>query len=362
MRELRKDAGQMIIAGIAGKELPTDVEQALQAEELAGIILFRRNLGTIEEIAQLNASIHQAAPYVPFVAIDQEGGAVQRIKAPLTVWPPMLELAACEDANLVAKVGEALADELAWLGFNLNFAPIADIHTNEANPIIGDRAFGRNARDVSRYAGAFAAGMTIAGVMPCAKHFPGHGDTRSDSHLELPVMETPRQTMESRELAPFEALIRAHIPMVMTAHILFPELDPTYPATLSPTIISELLRIRLGFDGIVVSDDLNMRALADHYRMEEMVELGLRAGIDIFLVCEHEDRRVAAFEALVKLGEKNSLDRERIAQAARRVRQQREAWLRPWKPTEPLLDAQALRNHAALLDQVQPRMTEEGHA
>lgn len=352
MSELRKDAGQLLIAGIADKTLPTSVAQSLQHEELAGVILFRRNLGSMEEIAALTGAIHAASPSVPFVAIDQEGGLVQRIKAPLTVWPPMLEVAASNDANLVALAGEALADEIAWLGFNLNFAPIADIHTNESNPIIGNRAFGRSATDVARYAGAFCAGMTIAGVMPCAKHFPGHGDTATDSHLELPVMQTDLRTLQSRELAPFAAMVRAHVPMIMTAHILFPELDPIYPATLSPHIISELLRIRLGFDGIVISDDLNMKALADHYTMDEMVRLGLEAGIDIFLVCEHEERRVAAFEALVHQGESNSLQRERIALAARRVRKQREAWLRPWQPSQPLIDQTALTAHQALLERI----------
>lgn len=352
MRELRKDAGQLLIAGIADKTLPESVARSLRQEELAGIILFRRNLGTIEEIAALTRAIHEAAPEVPFVAIDQEGGAVQRIKEPLTVWPPMRQVAQCEDANLVAKVGEALADEIAWLGFNLNFAPIADIHTNPANPIIGDRAFGTTPQSVARYAGAFAAGMTIAGVMPCAKHFPGHGDTSTDSHLELPVMDTDLATIEARELAPFAAMVRAKVPMIMTAHILFPALDPTHPATLSPRILSELLRLRLGFDGIVISDDLNMKALADHYSMEEMVRLGLRAGIDIFLVCEHEERRVAAYEALIKLGEGNSLDRERIGLAAQRVRAQRQDWLRSWKPTAPLLDHDALATHADLLERV----------
>lgn len=353
MRELRKDAGQLIIAGIADKTLPQSVAQSLQQGELAGIILFRRNLGTVEEIAALTGAIHEASPETPFVAIDQEGGAVQRIKDPLTVWPPMQQVADCGDADLVAKVGEALADEIAWLGFNLNFAPVADIHTNPTNPIIGDRAFGRTPEAVSRYAGAFAAGMTIAGVMPCAKHFPGHGDTASDSHLELPVMHTDLSTIEQRELAPFAALVRAQVPMIMTAHILFPALDPTYPATLSPRILSELLRLRLGFDGVVVSDDLNMKALADHYSMDEMIQLGLRAGVDIFLVCEHEDRRVAAFEALVKLGEGNSLDRERIRLAATRVREHRRDWLRPWQRTEPLLDTGALAAHAELLQRVQ---------
>lgn len=362
MRELRKDAGQLIIAGIEGKTLPDDVADALRDEELAGLILFRRNLGSVDDIVALTQSIHDAADgFVPFVAIDQEGGLVQRIKAPLTVWPPMMAVALAEDADLAARVGEAIADEVAWLGFNLNFAPVADIHTHPDNPIIGHRAFGTTPEQVSRYAGAFAAGMTIAGVMPCAKHFPGHGDTTTDSHLELPVVHSTLQELSARELAPFAAMIRAHVPMIMTAHILFPALDAELPATLSPRIISELLRLKLGFDGIVISDDLNMKALADSFTIEEMVTLGLRAGVDIFLVCEHEERRLETFEALVHLGEKSSLDRERIQMAASRVRRTRAAWLRPWTRTRPVLQHDALEKHAALAQKLRDILAAAGH-
>lgn len=349
MRELQQDVGQMIIAGFEGTTLEPSLAQSLQNEALAGVVLFARNLGSIEEIAELTQSIHDAAPHTPFVAIDQEGGAVQRIKAPLTVWPPMQKIAASEDANFVAKVGEALSDEIAWLGFNLNFAPVVDIHTNPDNPIIGDRAFGTTAQHVSRYAGAFLGGMAIAGVMPCAKHFPGHGDTDSDSHLELPVLHSHPDTLMQRELAPFKAMIQAKIPMIMTAHILFPSIDPDHPATLSSPILNDLLRIKMGYDGIVISDDLNMSALADHYSIEEIAERGLRAGVDIFLICQHEERRLALYDALIKLGERSSLHRQRIGLAAQRVRKGRSSWLRPWKRTEPLLDDALLTQHRSLL-------------
>lgn len=349
MRELQQDVGQMIIAGIEGTTLAPSVAKSLQDEQLAGVVLFRRNLGSIEEIAALTQSIHDAAPQTPFVAIDQEGGAVQRIKEPLTVWPPMQKIAACEDANFVASVAEALSDEIAWLGFNLNFAPVVDIHTNPDNPIIGDRAFGTTPKAVSRYAGAFLGGMAIAGMMPCAKHFPGHGDTDSDSHLELPVLRSDPETLTERELAPYVAMIQAKIPMIMTAHILFPSIDPDHPATLSSPILNDLLRIKLGYDGIVITDDLNMKALADHYTIEEIAERGLESGIDIFLICQHEERRLALFDALMKLGEESSIHRQRIRLAAARVRKGRNAWLRPWKRTEPLLDDALLAQHRSLL-------------
>lgn len=346
MNELRRAAGRMVLAGFAGTSLPEDVARTLRDDELLGVILFRRNLGDIDEIAALNREIHATRPaFTPLIAIDQEGGLVQRIKAPFPHWPPMMDVAQTQDADYVAKVGEAIGDELASLGFNLNFAPCTDIHTNDANPIIGRRAFGTTPEDVTRYAGAFAAGMIISGVTPCLKHFPGHGDTHTDSHLELPVLHTPLDVLRARELRPFRELLRAQIPMVMTAHILFPELDDTLPATLSPRIISELLRVEMGFDGVVISDDLNMKALADHYDIPTMVDLGLRAGIDIFLICEHTERQLEVYENLVKQGEKDSLQRARILQAAKRVEAMHRDWIRPWQMSTPLLDSAMLDAH-----------------
>lgn len=334
--EIRAAAGKMILAGFAGKSLPSDVAKTLRDDELLGVILFRRNLGSIEEIIALNEEIHATRPdSTPVVAVDQEGGRVQRIKSPFPHWPPMLEIAAKQDADLMAKVGEAMGDEIASLGFNLNFAPCVDIHTNEANPIIGDRAFGRTPEDVARYAGAYSAGMIISNVAPCLKHFPGHGDTQTDSHLELPVLTSSLEELRQRELVPFQKLLKAQIPMVMTAHILFPELDPELPATLSPRIIADLLRVEMGFDGVVISDDLNMKALADHWSIPEMVKLGVEAGIDIFLICEHTERQLEVFEALVKLGESNPLALTRMLQSAKRVETWHRDWIRPWlRPSE----------------------------
>ena len=296
-------------------------------------------------------AITAAQPYMMGhvgIWLADAGGRVQRVRAPFPHWPPMLDVAELEDADHVARVGEAIGDELAALGFNLNFAPCVDIHTNDANPIIGDRAFGRDAQSVARYAGAFAAGMIISGVTPCIKHFPGHGDTQTDSHLELPVLRDSLEALRARELRPFRELLRAQIPMVMTAHILFPELDDKLPATLSPRTISGLLRMELGFDGVVISDDLNMKALADHYSIPEMVEAGLVAGIDIFLICEHTDRQLQIYETLVRLGERDSLHRTRIRQAAQRVEKLERDWIRPWTRTHPLIDEAVLQAHHAL--------------
>ena len=190
---------------------------------------------------------------------------MQRVRAPATQWPPMMAhdgLPAPDDERTAEQVGRALGDELRALGFDIDFAPVLDVHTNPANPIIGDRAFGRDAATVARRALAFARGLDAAGILACGKHFPGHGDTDTDSHLELPRVDHPWDRLESVELAPFRAAAAARLPMIMTAHVVFPALDPTRPATLSEQVVTGLLRGKLGFDGVIVSDDLDMKAIA----------------------------------------------------------------------------------------------------
>mgnify|MGYP002619932719 CR=1 FL=1 len=349
---------QLLIAGFDGTTLPDHIERALRERRIGGTVLFRRNIEHPEQVAELNEATWRAAGGErPFIAVDQEGGRVQRLREPLTVLPPMRTVASCEDADLVAKLGEAVGDELAALGFNLNFAPCADVDSNPDNPIIGDRAFSADPDIAGRYAGAFAAGLTIAGVIPCAKHFPGHGDTAEDSHLALPTIDASPALLAQRELPPFRALIRARVPMIMTAHIMIPSLDPQHPATLSERILGQLLRVELGYDGVVVSDDLEMKAVADHYEVREMVELGLRAGIDIFLVCRETERWLLVEQALHELWERSSIDRERIARASKRVQTLKEGWIHPWKRPDNLLERLGTDEHRALVARILARAT-----
>jgi beta-N-acetylhexosaminidase len=193
-----------------------------------------------------------------------------------------------QDADLAYAVGAAVGRECLAAGFNLDFAPVLDVDTNPANPIIGQRAFGTTAAAVIAAAGPFLAGLHASGVLGCGKHFPGHGDTATDSHLELPVVQADPARVRAVELAPFRALA-AELPLVMTAHVLFPALDGERPATLSPTIIGSLLRGHCGFRGVVVSDDLEMAGVAGRYSVRERVRLGLEAGVQLFLVCRRED-------------------------------------------------------------------------
>lgn len=325
--QTQRDAGQVLIAGFAGHQAPESVTSWLTQGRLSGVILFSRNIGPGEEglqaLARLNATLDGCRPEdgTPvFIAVDQEGGRVQRVKDGATRIPPMARVGRRGDRELAARVGEVIASELSALGFNLNFAPVLDVLTNPANTVIGDRAFGDNVPIVAEMAGALTVGHYMAGVIPCGKHFPGHGDTFADSHHELPVVMHEPGALEERELLPFARAIEAGLPMIMTAHLLIPALDALHPVTLSANGVGRLLRQEMGFGGVVVSDDLEMRAVADRYSVEEMVELGIRAGVDLFLICHSEDKWRRAWAHLVGCAERDAGFARLLAQAAGRVR------------------------------------------
>ena len=323
---LSEDAGQCLVVGFQGTEsVPDALSTALRTSTVGGAILFSRNItGDWGQLAALNAALDNCRPAdgTPvFIAVDQEGGRVRRVKGEgVTAIPAMLRVGETGDRELAAKVGELIATELAALGFNLNFAPVLDIWTNPDNQVIGDRAFGREPNVVADMAGALTVGHYVAGVCPCGKHFPGHGDTTADSHYELPVLPHGPEALARRELIPFQRAIAGGIPIIMTAHILLPAIDAVHPITLSRTGLTGLLREQLGFQGVIVSDDLEMKAVADRYEIEEIVELGLAAGVDVFLICHTEELWKRAHAALVRLGQSEPWARDAIRAAAARVR------------------------------------------
>ncbi len=244
---MKTRAGELLIVGFEGKRAPEALLARIAAGRLGGVVLFARNLGTPEEIAALTAELHAAAPSggPPLVvALDQEGGRVQRLKAPVTEWPPMARLGARDDEALSEAVGRAMGAELAAFGFNVDFAPVLDVHTNPSNQVIGDRAFATDARRAARHALAFWRGLESAGVRGCGKHFPGHGDTLLDSHHALPRVEADAARLREVELHPFGEAVRARMPMIMTAHVVYPAIDAR-PATLSRRWLIEILRDEL---------------------------------------------------------------------------------------------------------------------
>jgi beta-N-acetylhexosaminidase len=338
--DIRAAVGQLLVVGFDGAttEPPDAIVGALEEGRIGGVILFRRNVDTVDQVVELNENIHASAKdavEVPFVCVDQEGGRVVRVREPLTPIPTMRTLGATGDRRLISEVSEVIATEIGALGFNVNFAPVLDVDTNPDNPVIGDRAFSDSPETVARCAGAFLLGHHTAGVLPCGKHFPGHGDTMLDSHKDLPTVEHDRERLDRVELRPFERMITADIPMLMTAHVMMPALDPEHPATLSRPIMKDLLRDELGFDGVVVSDDLEMKAVADRYGIEEMLEKGLRAGVDLFLICHTESKWRAGYEHLVDRALKDNRMLLHVIQAAERVRSLKQSYLgnlrRPWR-------------------------------
>jgi beta-N-acetylhexosaminidase len=283
--------GQLLFAGFPGREVPPDLAERIREGRIGGVVLFARNVGSPDAVRALVDELHGLAPGdAPLtVAVDQEGGRVQRLRAPWTEWPPMRALGGHAPEE-TARFARALALELRAAGFDLDFAPCVDVDSNPDNPVIGDRSFARDPRVVSAHVAAFVRACQSAGVAACAKHFPGHGDTAVDSHLDLPRLGHDLERLREVELPPFRAAIEAGVASVMTAHVLFPRLDPERPATLSPAVMG-LLREELGYEGLVFSDDIEMKAVADRFSVEQCSLGALEAGVDAILVCSRADLR-----------------------------------------------------------------------
>lgn len=328
MTGLARQVGQLLSVGFEGPSVPEELRARIRAGEVGGVMLFRPNIQPNLELgagpallAGVVASLRQVAPPdAPLlVSVDQEGGLVQRVRAPATVWPPMMSVGNANDPARTRAVGRAIGEELGALGIGWNFAPVLDVHTNADNPVIGNRAFALTPAAAAEQAVAFWRGLRETGVLGCGKHFPGHGDTRSDSHLQLPVVDHDVDRLRRVELAPFAAAIAAGFEALMTAHVLYPALDPDRPATLSRRIATDLLRVELGFRGVLVSDDLGMKAVADRYPIEELAVGCLAAGVDHLLIRESAARQVAAFEALVRAAEARADVRTRVGESAARM-------------------------------------------
>ncbi len=281
-----------MFVGFEGLEAPPDLLEQIRQGRIGGVILFGRNVERPSQVKKLVSDLAGAAPReLPLtVAIDQEGGRVQRLRDPWTVWPPMRRLGEAADESRTRAVGEAIGRELADLGIGLDFSPVVDVDSNPQNPVIGDRSFSREPTLVGAHATAFIEGLQSTGVAGCAKHFPGHGDTNLDSHLDLPRLDLDLDRLQRVELPPFRAALEAGVGSVMTAHVLFPKLDAHRPATLSPEVMG-VLRDTLGFKGLVFTDDLEMGAVAKHYNVRERVLGPLQAGVDALLICKMADLR-----------------------------------------------------------------------
>lgn len=328
METLRQKIGQLFLVGCQGEALSNNERLLIEEYQFAGLILFKTNCGAPGQLVSLCRAIWESFDAVPpFIAIDQEGGRVHRLPTPFSHFPAAARIGARHDPELAYRLGNATAAELSLTGVNLNFAPVLDVRSNPNSPIIGDRAFAGAPASVIEIAAAWTQGLRDGGVIPCGKHFPGHGDADKDSHFDLPIVRKSMEELQAIELAPFADACRNQIESLMTAHVAYPALDPKLPATLSESIVTELLRHQLGYDGVVFSDDLAMRAISDRYSVDEAAALAVRAGVDVLLFCHEIDKAAAAFEFLCAEAERDPVLRARVEESYRRVTELKRRYL-----------------------------------
>jgi beta-N-acetylhexosaminidase len=333
---IRHDIGQLLIGSLPATTIPAELRSLAREFQLGGVILFKRNIEAPEQVVELSHDVQSLASGAPlWVSIDQEGGRVARLRSPFTEWPPMAVLGRSGDVALASRFAAALAAELKAVGITLDFAPVLDIQTNPKNAVIGDRALSEDAAMVGKLGAAIVRGLQQNGVAACGKHFPGHGDTAVDSHFELPLVEHSPDRLRRVECVPFRDAIAAGVAFMMTAHILVPSMDEERPATLSRRIVYDLLRDELGFEGVILSDDLEMKAIAATYSVPDAAVQAIAAGCDAVLVCRHlvDDRtrdieaQAEVLEALVHAVEDGRIPFKRLEDALSRNRRAKERFL-----------------------------------
>ena len=327
----RRDIGQYLIGSMPGTSVPAELRSLAREFDLGGVILFSRNIEAPEQVAELSAASELLGRTSPaWVSVDQEGGRVARLKEPFTKWPPMATLgrAGKQSEALAVRFGRALAEELIAVGITLDYAPVLDIHTNPNNPVIGDRALAERAEDVAKLGGVIIRALQDAGLAACGKHFPGHGDTSADSHFELPLVGHPPARLRAIEFEPFRAAIAERVAFIMTAHVLVPSFDERRPATLSPDVVQKLLREELRFDGVILSDDLEMKAVSANHDVPDAAVDAIRAGCDAVLVCSGDiDLQGRTLEALVRAVESGLIPAKRHDDAFARLKRAKQRFL-----------------------------------
>ncbi len=344
--------GQLFMMGFDGTTVSADLAAFIKEYRPGGVILFARNLESPEQIVDLTNALQRCSPQSPLlISIDQEGGRVSRLPKGFTIFPPCEVLGQCHSSELAYAAAATTAKELAAVGINMNMSPVLDVNSNPSNPVIGDRAFGMTPDIVSEMGLATAGGLQDNRVVACGKHFPGHGDTTSDSHKELPVVTAARHRLERIEFLPFRRAIASGVATLMTAHVQYEALDDQRPATLSPTIVSKLLRQEFYYDGVVLTDDLEMHAIIDHYGIGDAAVLAIQAGCDMPLICKDRNRVITAMQAVTKAVVGSDISSQRLAQSLARIRRLKDRYLLPYRPVT-ISDAKlavGCRSHQALL-------------
>ena len=323
---VEEKVGQLLIEGFEGTEIGDQATRLVQEYQVGGLILYGRNIAGAGQLVTLTNGLKALnGDGIPlFLSIDQEGGGVDRMPPEVRRTPGAYCVGQTGSVPAAQSYGDVLAAECAAFGLNLDFAPVLDVWSNPGNTVIGQRAFSADARTVAGLGPAAARRMMDQGVIPAVKHFPGHGDTAVDSHVGLPVVDKSPEELEETELIPFRAAIQSagtdgQVPAVMVAHILLTQLDPERPASLSPAVVTGLLREELGFAGAVLTDDLTMGAVTQSYGLGEAAVLAVEAGCDILLVCHGQDSVPAVRTALLEAVASGRITAERLDESVYRI-------------------------------------------
>lgn len=310
----------MIVSGFDGTSLNSQTEKLITEQGIGGLILFERNYKNPKQLKKLTEDLQAITPqHSPplFISVDQEGGRVLRLKEPFTKFPPMCCLGKANSDDLAYRFGLAMGKEMKAVGINMDYAPVLDVHSNPDNPIIGQRAISSNPEKVARLGCKIIQGFKDARVFPVGKHFPGHGDTSQDSHLILPQVDRRLESLEQIELIPFAKAFQEGLEVIMTAHVVYPAWDANIAATFSNTILKSLLRNKMGFKGLVMSDDLEMQAVTQ--TAEEIPALAVNAGVDLFLVCHDISKVTKLQENLIEGIERGDISHKTVDDSYQRI-------------------------------------------
>lgn len=324
--------GQLIMTGIKGITLDEDEAKFLEKENIGGVILFAHNYENPAQLSELINNIQKCRSEYPlFISVDQEGGRVQRFKNGFTLIPPMHNLSLTNSPKLCFELHQQMALELKACGVNLNMGPVCDVWTNPANKVIGDRSFGDSPDLVANYISSVIRGYQTNGMIACAKHFPGHGDTTKDSHYDLPYVKTDLETLLAREIVPFRKAVKSRVEMVMMGHLVVDAIDPEFPCSLSKKA-HNFLREELKYSKIIISDDMEMKAIEDHFSTEKAAQIAILAGTDIIEYRTMEKARIA-MEALKKAKTDKLIRIEDFGPKIQRINELKVAYLKDYAPT-----------------------------
>ena len=313
-----KKIGAFFVFGFEGLESPSNLLTSIAKNwDVGGVCLFARNIDSPTQVKKLNEQVQQLREdHSLIIAVDQEGGNFQRLKPPaFGTYPPASEV----NVATAEGIGIRMGRELTSLGFTIDNAPILDVNSNPDNPIIGVRSLGKTPQDVIEIGRRFIRGLQSTGLLACGKHFPGHGDTSQDSHLTLPTVKHDEKRLREVEIAPFANLIRDNLKVIMTAHVMYPALDPEKPATFSRIILQDLLRQDLGYRGLITTDDLGMVGSTSHADLPDACIEAFAAGCDLLLVCEFHDRHFEILERFHQAVGKSKALQVRAQESFRRI-------------------------------------------